>query len=194
MLKEGSQVYYWVLDSLLCEEFEKRRNWYRCFLKLADLCQNDGNYACMSSIMRALNTGHVRRLTHTLKACKDAEANFKVLYEESLDHIRESQMDLKGGNHLYPLDVLRVNLQDLFEAASEDEEGKVSWLACQQLFEKLVDVAKLASDPPLPDPTEISAFLSLLVDQGVEKQETIARWAQKLAAIDKDQFTAWSMF
>ncbi len=45
----------------------------------------------------------------------------------------------------------------------------------------LVDVAKLASDPPLPDPTEVSVFLSLLVDQGVEKQETIDTRAQILA-------------
>ncbi len=37
ILKEGSQVYYWVLDTLLCEGFEKRKNWYRCFLKLAEV-------------------------------------------------------------------------------------------------------------------------------------------------------------
>ena len=89
------------------------------------------------------------------------------------------------------VDALRAKLQDLFEAASEDADGKVSWLACQQLFEMLVDVAKLASDPPLPEPTEVSEFLSLLVDQGLQKQETIAERAQRLGAIDKDQYTAF---
>jgi len=104
-------VYNWVLNTILCRDFEDRKDWYRCFLKLAELCQADENYASMCAIMQALN--YVGCLKSTQKASsKNAERDFRLLFEESLQHIREAPKDLNTGEYLYPLDALRDDLRD----------------------------------------------------------------------------------
>ena len=37
MLKVAIKVYYWVLNTILCHDFEDRMDWYRCFLGLAEV-------------------------------------------------------------------------------------------------------------------------------------------------------------
>lgn len=87
---------------------------------------------------------------------------------------------------------LRDDLQYLFIAASEDEDENVSWPACQQLFIKLLSIARQASNLCLPNHTDASELLSIQVEKASKAQASIAERAKALAAIDAKQYRAWS--
>ncbi|KAF8325886.1 uncharacterized protein EI90DRAFT_3072114 [Cantharellus anzutake] len=181
LFNTSEEIYYWVLNTILCNDFEKRKEWYRCFLKLADRCQRDGNYACMCAIMQALNSDHI---------LKDAEGKFRVLFQESLGRIEESKKRFDiAGPCLYPLDALRDNLRDSFVAASSDEDGSVKWSACRNLFTKLIRInATGAATRSSPD---LSEFLDKQIEEGSRNRASIAERAARLTNNDEAQCRAW---
>jgi len=181
-----------VLDTVLCTDFKNRKDYYKSMLILAQLCQDDENYASMCAIIQALNSDYITRLTYTQRASrKDADHDLEILFEKPYQLLRESPQDLNTGARLYPLSNLRDDLQYLFIAASEDEDENVSWRACQQLFMKLLSIARQASDLCLPNYTDASELLSMQVEKASKEQASIAERAEALAAIDAKQYRAW---
>ncbi|KAF8325891.1 uncharacterized protein EI90DRAFT_3072143 [Cantharellus anzutake] len=189
LFNTSEEIYYWVLNTILCEDFEERKEWYRCFLELADRCQRDGNYACMCAIVQALDSDHIRGLKSTVK---DTEGKSRVLFQESesLGRIEESKRFDIAGPRLYPLDALRDHLRDSFEAASSDENGRVRWSACRDLFAKLIRInATGAATRSSSDP--MGVFLDKQIKEGSRDRASIAERAARLMNIDEVQCRAW---
>jgi len=189
LFNTSEEVYYWVLDTILCHDFKERKDWYGWFLTLAELCKGDENYVSMCSIMRALND--VGGLGHTQRASsRDAEHSFRLLFEESLRYIRVAPKDLNTGKRLYPLDVLRDDLRYSFVAASRDPKGVVSWSACQQLCLKLDNIGPTLYIPPL-DTSEVYLSLVSRIEEGLRERGSMAGRIQALEKVDAEQYTAW---
>ena len=67
MLKVAIKVYYWVLNTILCIDFEDRMDWYRYFLRLAEV--GSSFWMCFPSCAHHFRGASSVRKIRTMLAC-----------------------------------------------------------------------------------------------------------------------------